>query len=436
MTSLHEADIAHVFHPQTNLAAHATSGPLVIASGEGVWLTDDTGKRYLDGMAGLWCTGLGYSEPRLAEAAARQFAALPFSHSFAGRSHEPGIRLAEELVAVAPAGLNRAFFASSGSEANDTAIKLAWYYWNARGEHGRKTIIARKRAYHGVTLASASLTGLPMMHGGFDLPLPWVEHLTSPHHAQQALAGESELAFSARLAEELEATISRLGANSIAAFIAEPVIGAGGVILPPQGYFEAIQPILKRHDILLIADEVITGFGRTGSMWGSETYHLAPDILTCAKMLTSAYVPLSAVLLREELYQTIASESGKRGGFGHGFTYSAHPVAAEVAREVLAIYAERGIVDGVAKLSARFAALTSALGQHEAVREARSIGLLGGIEMRNGPDALKLQMAAQQEGLFVRAVGGDTVAICPPLIISEAELDDLFSRLGSALRTL
>jgi len=436
MTSLHEADIAHVFHPQTNLAAHATSGPLVIASGEGVWLTDDTGKRYLDGMAGLWCAGLGYSESRLAEAAARQFAALPFSHSFASRSHEPGIRLAEELAALAPEGLSRAFFASSGSEANDTAIKLAWYYWNASGEPGRKTIIARKRAYHGVTLASASLTGLPMMHGGFDLPLPWVEHLTSPHHAQQALEGESELAFSARLADELEATIDRLGAGNIAAFIAEPVIGAGGVILPPQGYFEAIQPILKRHGILFIVDEVITGFGRTGSMWGSETYQLAPDILTCAKMLTSAYVPLSATLVREELYQTIASESGKRGGFGHGFTYSAHPVAAAVAREVLAIYAERGIVGRVAEASTRFHGQISALGQHEAVREARSIGLLGGIEMRNGPDALKLQMAAQRQGLFVRAVGGDTVALCPPLIISEPELDELFSRLGSALRTL
>ena len=436
MISLREADLAHVFHPQTNLASHAESGPLVISSGEGIWLTDDADNRYLDGMAGLWCAGLGYSEPRLAEAAARQFSQLPFSHSFAGRSHEQGIRLAEELTATAPEGLTRAFFASSGSEANDTAIKLAWYYWNARGEPRRKTIIARKRAYHGVTLASASLTGLPMMHGGFDLPLPWVQHLTSPHHAQQALEGESEQAFSARLAAELEATIARLGADTIAAFIAEPVIGAGGVILPPEGYFAAVQPILQRHGILFIVDEVITGFGRTGAMWGAETYALAPDILTCAKMMTSAYVPLSAVLVLEGVYQTIASESGKRGGFGHGFTYSAHPVAAAVAREVLAIYSERDIVGGVAARAGQFQARVAALGQNEKVREARCVGLLGGIEMRHGPDALKLQMAAQREGLFVRAVGGDTVAICPPLIISAADIDDLFDRLSKAMRTI
>lgn len=436
MTSLAQADLAHFFHPQTNLAAHAAAGPLVIDRGTGVYLWDDAGNRYLDGMAGLWCVGLGYGEVRLADAARRQMEQLSYMHSFAGRAHEPGIRLAERLAALAPEGLTRVFFASSGSEANDTAVKLAWYLWNARGEPKRKRILARNRAYHGVTQASASLTGLPMLHGGFDLPLSFAHHLTAPHFVQQGWPHEDEAEFARRLARELEATIAELGAETIAAFIAEPVIGAGGVIFPPQGYFDAIQPILKRHGILLIVDEVITGFGRLGTLWGAQHYGLAPDILTCAKMLTSGYQPLSAVLLREDLYQEIAAESGVRGGFGHGFTWSAHPVAAAVALETLALYAERDILGHVATVAPRFQRRLALLGQNPLVREARGLGLLGGLEMREGADALRLQAAAQKEGLFVRAVGGDTVAICPPLVITGAEADELFDRLAQALASL
>lgn len=435
-TTLGEADRAHAFHPQTNLAVHAEAGPFVIGRGTGVWLDDIDGRRFLDGMAGLWCVGLGYGEPRLVEAARRQLELLPYAHSFAGRAHEPGIRLAEALAALLPAGLTRVFFASSGSEANDTAVKLAWYHWAARGEPERTRILARSRAYHGVTIASASLTGLPMMHGGFHLPRPFVHHLTAPHFVQQAQDGESEAQFAARLAAELEQAIDRLGASTIAAFIAEPVIGAGGVILPPEGYFAAIQPILRRHGILVIADEVITGFGRLGSLWGCDRVGLAPDILTCAKMLTSGYQPLSAVAVSEAVFAPIRAESGRRGGFGHGFTYSGHPVACAVAREVLALYAERDILGHVVAVAPQFQRRLAELGQNPRVREARGMGLIGGLEMREARDAARLEAAARAEGLLVRAVGGDTVALCPPLVIDEREIDTLFDRLASALASL
>ncbi len=435
-TTLEAADRAHAFHPQTNLARHAETGPFVIARGAGVWLEDADGRRFLDGMAGLWCVGLGYGEPRLVEAARRQLETLSYGHGFGGRAHAPGIRLAEELAALLPEGLTRVFFASSGSEANDTAVKLAWYHWVARGEPERTRILARRRAYHGVTIAAASLTGLPMMHGGFHLPRPFVHHLTAPHRVQQARDGETEAEFTARLAAELEETIDRLGASTIAAFIAEPVIGAGGVIVPPEGYFAAIRPILRRHGILLIADEVITGFGRLGPMWGSTALGLAPDILTCAKMLTSGYQPLSAVCVSDAVFAPILEESGRRGGFGHGFTYSGHPVACAVAREVLALFAERDILGHVAAVAPRFQRGLAQLGQSPRVREARGLGLVGGLEMRAPADAARLEAAARAEGLIVRAVGGDTVALCPPLVITPAEIDDMLDRLARAFDRL
>ncbi|QMW22148.1 aminotransferase [Sandaracinobacteroides saxicola] len=432
---LRAADLAHSFHPQTNLALHASVGPLTIARGEGVWLETDDGRRLLDGMAGLWCVGLGYSERRLVAAATRQLETLPYQQSFGHRAHEPGIRLAADLAAIAPAGLTRAFFATSGSEAVDSAVKLAWYFWNARSEPGRKRILARRRAYHGVTVAAGSLTGLPGIHGGFDLPRPFAIHLTAPHAAQQARPGESEAAFTARLADELEAVIAAEGAETIAAMIAEPLIGAGGVILPPAGYFAAIQPILRRHGILLIADEVITGFGRTGRMWGCETFDMVPDMLVCAKQLTSGYQPLSALMVSEAIYATVAEESGRRGSFGHGFTYGGHPVACAVARETLALYRERDIVGAAAAKAPRFQRRLAALNQVPGVREARGIGLIGGVEMADAADAARVQAAALWEGLIVRAVV-DTVAICPPLVIGDAEIDLLFDRLEAALRSV
>jgi len=435
MTTLRDADLAHAFHPQTNLAAHADTGPLVIARGEGIRVWDDQGREYIEGLAGLWCAGLGFSEPRLVEAARNQMAQLPYYHSFGGRAHAPGIRLAEELARIAPEGLTRVFFASSGSEANDSAIKIAWYYWNARGEPGRKKLIARRMAYHGVTIGSGSLTGLGHIHGGFDLPQPYVVHVRAPHHAKEARAGETEEAFSRRLADELEAAIQAEGPETVAAFVAEPLIGAGGVIVPPAGYFEAIQPVLRRHGILFIVDEVITGFGRTGRMWGSETYGLAPDILTGAKQLTSAYAPLSAVIVREDVYDAIREEAGRRGIFGHGFTYSGHPVACAVALETLAIYRERRLVEHAAAVAPRFQHRLRRLGQHPAVLETRGVGLIGGVEFKAAGAAQRLAVAAQARGLFVRPIL-NTVALCPPLIIEAAEIEELFDRLDAAFADL
>ncbi|MCS6987621.1 MAG: aminotransferase [Sphingomonadaceae bacterium] len=433
---LRQADLAHVFHPQTDLARHAEVGPFLIERAQGVWVWDAEGRRYLDAMAGLWCVGLGYSEPRLVEAARRQLERLPFCQSFGGRAHAPAIRLAERLAALAPPGLTRVFFASSGSEANDTAIKLAWYLWNARGAPQRKRILARRRSYHGVTVASGSLTGLPLLHGGFDLPQPFVHHLTAPHAAQQAAPGESEEAFAARLVRELEEAIATLGADTIAAFVAEPVIGAGGVIVPPAGYFPAVQEVLRRHGILFVVDEVITGFWRTGPVWGAEAFGIEPDLLVCAKQLTSGYQPLSAVLVREDLYREIATESGRRGSFAHGFTWSGHPVACAVGLEALNLYAERDIARHVARIAPEFQRRLRQAGEHPRVREARGLGLLGGLEMREPADAARLEAAARARGLIVRAVGGDTVALCPPLVIEGAELDALFDRLTLALGDL
>lgn len=284
--SLASRDIASLVHPYTNLKAHQTIGPLVVGRGKGVYIYDDSGKEYIEGLAGLWCTSLGFDEPRLIEAATRQMQALPTYHVFAGKSHEPGIELAERLLALAPVPMSKVFFANSGSEANDTAMKLVWYYSNALGRPKKKKIVSRVRAYHGVTIASASLTHLPANHRDFDLPIAGIVHADCPHYYTQGKPGESESAFVDRLIAGFEALIQREGPETIAAFIAEPVMGAGGVLLPPKGYFERLQPILKKHDILFIVDEVICGFARTGNMFGTQTFDLKPDMITVAKAST------------------------------------------------------------------------------------------------------------------------------------------------------
>ena len=351
--SLSARDIASLVHPYTNLKTHQETGPVVMSKGRGVYVVDEDGKEYIEGLAGLWCTSLGFSEERLIEAAIKQFRELPTYHVFASKSHEPGIALAEKMLAIAPVPMSKVFFANSGSEANDTAIKLVWYVNNALGRPKKKKIVSRMRGYHGVTVAAASLTGLPANHRDFDLPLPGFLHTDCPSHYNFAEAGESEEAFVARLAANLEALIAREGADTIAAFFAEPVMGAGGVITPPKGYFEAIQAILRKHDILFVVDEVICGFGRTGNMWGSQTYALKPDILTCAKALSSAYLPISAVMVNQRVWDAMVAGAAKIGVFGHGYTYSAHPVAAAVALETLKIYEERDIVGHVRRLAPR-----------------------------------------------------------------------------------
>jgi 4-aminobutyrate---pyruvate transaminase len=436
-------DIAYQLHAYTNARKHETEGPLILTRGQGVHVWDESGKEYIEGMAGLWCTALGYGEERLVEAAARQMRQLPFTHVFAQKSHEPAIDLAERLVKLAPVPMSKAFFNNSGSEANDTAVKIVWYYQNARGLHRKKKIISRLRGYHGVTVATASLTGLPPNHIAFDLPIANIRHADCPHHWRFGKPGESEEDFATRMAESLEGQILREGPDTVAAFIAEPVMGAGGVIVPPKTYFEKIQPVLRKYDVLLIADEVICGFGRTGSMWGSQTFAIEPDIMTMAKALSSAYVPISATLINDKIYQAIADQSAKIGTFGHGFTYSGHPVCAAVAVETLKIYEERDIVGQVRRVAPRFQDAFRRLIDHELVAEYRGVGLIGAVELvpekgkKAGFDPVgkagAVAMAkAQEHGLIVRAMG-DAVALCPPLVITEAEIDEMFRRLGRAL---
>jgi 4-aminobutyrate---pyruvate transaminase len=437
-------DVEALIHPYTQLAAFRETGPLVLERGEGVWVYDSDGKGYIEGMAGLWCTALGYSNRELVEAAAEQMAKLPFTHLFAGRSHDPAIELAERLKDLAPVPVSKVLFCSSGSEANDTQVKLVWYMNNALGRPRKKKIIARLRGYHGVTVASASLTGLPANHADFDLPIANILHTACPHHYRFAADGEGEEDFATRLAQELEDLILREGPDTVAAFIAEPVMGAGGAVLPPETYFEKIHAVLDRYDVLCIADEVITGFGSLGTPFGAPRVGMRPDTISFAKALTSAYMPLGGVMVNEAMYQAMLDESRKIGTFGHGFTYAGHPVAAAVAVKTLEIYERERIFEGVRRKAPRFESRIAALADHPLVGEARGLGLIGGLEIvadkRTKAQfdplqgvAAKAAGFAQAEGLIVRALFGDRIAVCPPLVIGEAEIDELFDRLGRAL---
>ena len=436
-------DSAALLHPYSNAIANENDGSLVITRGSGVFVTDDTGKEYLEGMSGLWCTALGFGNERLATAAARQIRDLSFYHGFNQKSHTPQIELAERLLELAPALMSKVFFANSGSEANATAFKLVWYRNNAMGTPEKKKIIGRFKGYHGVTIAAASATGTPINHQAFDLPIDRFLHTDCPHYARGAEPGESEAHYSERLAGNLDALIKREGPDTVAAFIAEPVMGAGGVLTPPAGYFEKIQAVLKKHDVLLIADEVICGFGRTGNMWGSETYNITPDIITCAKALSSGYIPISAVLINDAVYQPIAAQSAELGALGHGFTYSGHPVAAAVALETLKIYDEMGLVEMVKEKSPFLQNGIHTFADHPLVGETDGVGMLAVAELvsdketrepfpaekRMGPYLLD---RALDHGLIVRALG-DRIAFSPPLVIDEAEIEEMFKRFGNAL---
>ena len=437
-------DLAFHLHPSTNLRLVQDEGPLVITRGEGVYVYDDEGRRYLEAMSGLWCASLGFSERRLAEAAYRQMRELPFYHSFAGKVPAISTELAERLIRIAPADMRRALFANSGSEANDTAIKLAWYVNNAVNRSEKKKIIARQRAYHGVTVATASLTGLAFAQSDFDLPIARILHTDAPYYYRGAKAGESEEAFAARLAASLEQLILREGSDTIAAFFAEPVMGAGGVIVPPATYFERIQPILRKYEILFVVDEVICGFGRTGNLFGTQTFDLKPDIITLAKALSAGYLPISATLLSNRLYEILLAQSDKLGIFGHGYTYSSHPVPAAVALETLKIYEERDIVAQVRRIAPRMQAALQSYSDHPLVGEARGIGLIGAIEIVRDKQtkqsfdpkagiAAFLVRRAQQHGVILRNMPGDIVAFCPPLIVSESEIDEMFAGFARAL---
>jgi 4-aminobutyrate--pyruvate transaminase len=441
--SLARADITNELHPYADARLHERIGPVVIDRGEGIYVYDTTGKEYIEGMAGLWSVAVGFNEPRLVQAAAAQMAKLPYYHMFGHKSHEPVIRLAEKLVAMTPPQLTRVFFTNSGSEAVDTTVKMVWYANNALGRPKKKKFLARQKAYHGITVASGSLTGLPGNHRDFDLPAIPVRHLTCPHFYRFGAAGETEAQFTARLLSEAESVILAEGPETVAAFIGEPLMGAGGVMPPPQGYWQGIEALCRKYDILLVADEVINGFGRLGSSFGSVHYGFKPDLMVVSKQITSSYAPLAAVLFTEAVYGAIADNSAKIGTFGHGFTTSGHPLAMAVALENLKIIEERDLMGQAARVGAFMQKELRKLASHPLVGEVRGEGLIAGLELvedkaskRSFEPQLKVGLTAfnlaQRNGLVVRAIG-DTIALCPPLIITEAQVQEVIARLKTTL---
>lgn len=442
--SLHHTDTTTMLHPYTDARKHEAQGPLVIDRGEGIHVYDTDGKQYIEALAGLWSVAVGFSQPRLRDAAARQMDKLPFYHTFAHKSHEPSIRLAEKLVEMTPENLTRVFFTSSGSEANDTVVKMVWFMNNALGRPQKKKFIARIKGYHGITVASGSLTGLPYNHMSFDLPAIPVSHVTCPHYYRFGAEGESEAQFTARLLAEIEETILREGPETIAAFIGEPLMAAGGVMPPPAGYWPGVEAICRKYDILMVSDEVINGFGRLGSSFGAVHYGFTPDIMVTSKQLTSSYMPLAAIIFSEEIYNVIADHTHEIGTFGHGFTASGHPVATAVALENLAIIEEQDLMGNSARIGVPFQAeLRRRYADHPLVGEVRGAGLIAGLEVvKNKATKQPFDKIGQvggmafaighEEGMIIRNVG-DTLALCPPLIVTEDQAMEIVRRMGVIL---
>jgi len=442
-----EIDRQHLFHPFTALDTFDRTGPAVtIVSGEGSTLVDSTGARYLDAMAGLWCVNVGYSHPDMAAAIERQARTLPYYHAFSGMGTDLPARLAERVADMAPVPIARVFFGNSGSDANDTQAKLVWYYNNVRGLPQKKKIIARTRGYHGVTVLSGGLTGLTNLHDGFDLPLPMIRHVRPPHRLWERGPGMTDAEFVATLARELDEFIISEGPETVAAFIAEPVQAAGGVIVPPDGYFQAIQEVLDRHDVLLIADEVVTGFGRLGEPFGSGALGIRPDLITVAKGITSAYVPLSACLVTPKVWDVIKAGEQKYGGFGHGYTYSAHPLAAAAALTNLDILERDGLIARAGELGAYLQTrLHEAFDGHPWVAEIRGRGLMAAVEFAASTDPVTAfdstrQIAARvtkrslAHGVITRALpAADTVSFSPPFTTTEAEIDAMVAGVRQGL---
>jgi len=441
--SIEARDVASVVHMQTNLRKHQQSGPLVITRGDGCRVFDNSGREYIESIAGLWCASLGFNSERLAKVAYDQMRRLGYYHLYRHRSTEPVVELAEHLLKIAPVPMARVVFQCSGSEANDTAIKLAWYYWNAVGQPRRTKIIARQMAYHGNTCAAVSLSGKPDMHEGFGLPFTNFKHTEFPHYYRRHEPGETEIDFSSRMADALERLIEAEGPDTIAAFFAEPIMGAGGAVLPPPAYFDKVQKVLRKYNILFVADEVICGFARTGEMWGSQTFNILPDMLTSAKALSAAMQPISAVIINNKIHETMLAQSDKFGSFAHGFTYAGHPVAAAVALEVQKIYAEMDIVARSKRLSPLLQSTLGQLQAHPLVGDVRGVGLILGMElMRDGEKRIpfdsslkvgaRVDAAAMERGLILRVIG-DRLVFAPPLVIEAEEITEISRRLGRAL---
>ena len=436
-------DIENLFHPATNLVVHEDADPLILNKGEGIYVYDIHGNRYIEGLAGLWCNALGFGNESLVETAANQMQKFGYGSLFASKSHEPAIMLSEKLIQMSPYQEGKVFFGNSGSDANDTQYKLFTYLNNALGKPKKKKFLARKKGYHGITVASGSMTGIPANHKLFDLPLPNFFHTDTPHFYREQASNETEEGFVTRLANNLEELIIKEGSDSFMAMIAEPLIGAGGVLIPPKNYFPAIQSVLDKYDIPLIDDEVVCGFGRTGNCWGYETFSMRPSSITIAKALSSGYIPISAVIVPEEIFEPIKKASNEVGVFGHGYTYSGHPVACAVALRTLEIYEELNLFNHVVNITPKFQERVNKLGTFEFVGEARGIGLIAALEIVKNKDkkenfdpygkvGKQIAEICQKNGLIVRAIG-DVIAICPPLIITEEQVDEMFDILEASL---
>ena len=435
---LEEYDRRYLFHPFTQLDQHEKVGsPSMIVTGSGARVVDVHGTRYIDGMAGLWCVNVGYGRAELADALHEHASRLGYYHAFSSMGTDTPALLAERLIEKAPAGMSKVFFGCTGSDANDTNAKLVWFYNNVLGRPEKKKIIARRRGYHGVSVLSAGLTGFPGMHANFDLPLPMIRHTTAPHRLWEAEPGISDSAFAQQLADDLEALIVAEGPETVAAFIAEPIMGAGGVIVPPAGYYERIQAVLRRHDVLLIADEVITAFGRLGCWFGSDLLGLEPDLITVAKGLTSGYFPLSGSIVSERIWRVLVDGSAA-GPFGHGYTYSAHPLAAAVALANLDVLESDGLIAQAAERGALMhRLLAEAFGDHPLVGEVRGRELIGALEFVEQKDPAKafdpsrkvgarVARRCLELGLITRALpAADTISFSPPFVITEEEVGEL-----------
>jgi adenosylmethionine-8-amino-7-oxononanoate aminotransferase len=427
----------------TDLPTIAERGPIVLERGEGPHVFDVHGRRYLDGNSGLWNMVAGFSHAGIAEAARAQYDRLPGYHAFFGRLSDRTVELSERLIALSPWERGRVFYTNSGSEANDTLVKMLWFLGGAEGRPERRTILTRWGGYHGVTAVSASMTGKPY-NALFGLPLPGFVHLTCPHFWREGREGETEAAFVARLAAELEETIAREGPETIAALVAEPVLGAGGAIPPPEGYFAAIHAVLRRHGIPLVADEVICGFGRTGEVWGHETHGFVPDAIIASKALTAGYFPMGAVMLGPDLADRLHAASEAAEEFPHGFTASGHPVGCAVALRAIEAILEEGLLENVRALAPRFAAgLRDLAERHPHIGEARSSGLMGAIEAVREPGTKepfppsagmgeRIANACADRGLICRPLG-PAIVLCPPFILTDAQMDEIFSVLDDAL---
>lgn len=436
-----ELDRASVLHPFTHLKDFATGkigDPTIVSGGKGIRIEDTQGHSYIDGFAGLYCVNIGYGRTEVAEAIARQAYKLAYYHTYAAHTTEELAILSDRLIRMAPGKPSKVFFGLSGSDANETQAKLVWYYNNLRGQPKKKKIISRERGYHGCSVISGSMTGMQFYHNHMDLPFPGILHTGAPHYYWGAEPGETEESFSGRRAAELEALIVREGPETVGAFIAEPVLGTGGITPPPLGYWREIQAVLRRYDVLLIADEVICGFGRTGADFGSTLYEMQPDLVTMAKGLTSGYVPLSAAIVGEKVYAVMEEAADRVGAFSHGYTYSGHPIAAAAANAVLDIVEKERLSDRARIVGAHFQSrLKERFAQLEMVGEVRGVGLLGAIEFvadrqtkrRFDPQlkvGARISKAARDRGLIARAMPhGDILGFAPPLVVSEAEIDEI-----------